>query len=223
MQTLVEAAAHIAQEIERTRQHLVNLEQALDGLKPLITVDAATTTLTFSMSSPAQPIEDLSVVNAQVPAKKKAKAKSKLPVEPISEKISPVKAKGAKVKVVKEEAVVQTPVVAPIKLPSTGAELWLKCIGRKKVTVIQIADAALKKLKLDESAKQVIATRAKAWVYAAAKKGDLIEVGMRDGSKLYQLAPTKDEIPAPSAPAVESAEAVVAVEVAPVAEGGEAA
>ena len=43
MQTLFEAASHIAQEIERTRQHLINLEQALEGLKPLITVDAATT------------------------------------------------------------------------------------------------------------------------------------------------------------------------------------
>ena len=29
MQTLFEAASHIAQEIERTRQHLTNLEQAL--------------------------------------------------------------------------------------------------------------------------------------------------------------------------------------------------
>ena len=45
MQTLVEAASHIAQEIERTRQHLTNLEQALEGLKPLITFDAATTAL----------------------------------------------------------------------------------------------------------------------------------------------------------------------------------
>jgi len=221
MQTLAEAASHIAQEIERTRQHLVNLEQALVGLKPLITVDAALTTLAFAMSSPTQPIEDLSVVNAPTPAKKKAKAK--LPVEPVTEKVSPVKTKVAKVKAVKEETVVPTPVASPIKLPSTGAELWLKCIGSKKVTVIQITDAALKKLKLDDSAKQVIATRAKAWVYAAAKKGDLIEAGMRDGSKLYQLATAKDETPASSPPAVESAEAVKAVEAAPVAEASSAA
>ena len=32
-------ANHIAQEIERTRQHLINLEQALEGLKPLITFE----------------------------------------------------------------------------------------------------------------------------------------------------------------------------------------
>ena len=76
MQTLFEAASHIAQEIERTRQHLTNLEQALEGLKPLITVDSATTTLTYSLSSQAQPVEDLSVVNAEEPAKKKVKSKS---------------------------------------------------------------------------------------------------------------------------------------------------
>ena len=219
MQTLVEAAGQIAQEIERTRLRLSNLEQALDGLKPLISVETATTTLTFAMSAPMQPIEDLSVLN--VPAKKKANPKLK--VESTTGKVSPIETKTAKVKAVKEQAVVQASVVSPVKLPSTGAELWLKCIGSKKVTVIQITDAALKKLKLDDSAKQVIATRAKAWVYAAAKKGDLIEAGMRDGSKLYQLASAKDEIPAPSVPAVESAEAVVAVEVAPVAEGGEVA
>ena len=214
MQTLVEAAGQIAQEIERTRLRLSNLEQALDGLKPLISVETATTTLTFAMSAPMQPIEDLSVVN--VPAKKKANPKLK--VESTTGKVSPIETKTAK-----EQAVVQASVVSPVKLPSTGAELWLKCIGRKKVTVIQIVDAALQKLKLDDSAKQVIATRAKAWVYAAAKKGDLIEAGMRDGSKLYQLTPAKDEIPTPSVPAVESAEAVVAVEFAPVAEGGEVA
>ncbi len=61
MQTLVEAAGQIAQEIERTRLRLSNLEQALDGLKPLISVETATTTLTFAMSAPMQPIEDLSV------------------------------------------------------------------------------------------------------------------------------------------------------------------
>jgi len=214
MQTLVEAAGQIAQEIERTRLRLSNLEQALDGLKPLISVETATTTLTFAMSAPMQPIEDLSVVN--VPVKKKANPKLK--VESTTGKVSPIETKTAK-----EQAVVQASVVSPVKLPSTGAELWLKCIGSKKVTVIQITDAALKKLKLDDSAKQVIATRAKAWVYAAAKKGDLIEAGMRDGSKLYQLATAKDETPASSPPAVESAEAVKAVEAAPVAEASSAA
>ena len=212
MQTLFEAASHIAQEIERTRQHLTNLEQALEGLKPLITVDAATTTLTFSISSQAQPIEDLSVVNAQEPAKKKAK--SKLAVKAKAEK---PKAAG-KAKVTKEPVVQEpVPAVEPIKLPATGAEFWLKCLGRKKSTVAQLADAALKKLKLDVSAKNVLATRAKAWAYMAVKKGDLIEAGMRDGSKLYQLAPVKDDSTGQGAPA---AEPVMVAQDAPAAEVG---
>jgi len=211
MQTLVEAAAHIAQEIDRTRQHLMNLEQALNGLKPLITVDAATTTLTYAMPTQAQPVEDLSVVNAEVSTKKKGK--SKVPVEPITEKVKTAKNKAAKAK-----AEVSAPVMAPTKLPATGAQLWLKCIGRKKVTVAQIADAALKALNLDDAAREVIATRAKAWTYAAAKKGALIEAGMRDGSKLYKVAPAQEENAAQSIQAAEPVEAVEAVEVAPATE-----
>jgi hypothetical protein len=207
MQTLFEAASHIAQEIERTRQHLANLEQALDGLKPLITVDAATTTQVFTITSQAQPVEDLSVVNAEVTTKKKAKSKFS------------VKANAEKPKVTKAKVVVPEPVAEPVKLPATGAALWLKCLGRKKVTVSQLADVALKKLKLDASAKNVIATRAKAWAYSAVKKGDLIEVGMRDGSKLYQLAPVNDESDTQS---LQAAESVVAADDALSAEAGSA-
>jgi len=165
------------------------------------------------MPAQVQPVEDLSVVNADVPAKKKAK--SKVPVEPVTEKGKAVKTKAVKVK-----AEMLAPVIAPTKLPATGADLWLKCIGRKKVTVAQITDTALKTLNLDDSAKEVIATRAKAWTYTAAKKGVLIEAGMREGSKLYQLAPTKDES---SAPSVQAAETVVAVEVAPATEASKPA
>jgi len=216
MQTLVEAAAHIAQEIDRTRQHLKNLEQALDGLKPLITVDAATTTLTYAMPTQAQPVEDLSVVNAEVPAKKKAK--SKVHVEPITEKIKTAKTKAARAK-----AEMSAAVMAPTKLPATGAQLWLKCMGRKKVTVAQITDAALKALNLDDAAREVIATRAKAWTYTAAKKGTLIEAGLRDGSKLYKVASTQEESTAQGVHAVEPvAVAVDAVEVSPVAQASDA-
>ena len=212
MQTLFEAASHIAQEIERTRQHLTNLEQALEGLKPLITVDAATTTLTYSISSQAQPVEDLSVVNAEEPAKKKAKSKS-------SVKAKAEKPKAEKPKATKVQVIVPAPVPAaePVKLPATGAEFWLKCLGRKKATVAQLADAALKKLKLDDSAKNTMTTRAKAWAYSAVKKGDLIEAGMREGSKLYQVAPDKEEGTQPS---IQAAEPVAVAEVAPVAEAG---
>ena len=218
MQTLFEASNHIKQEIERTRQHLTNLEQALEGLKPLVTIDVATTTLTYTVSSQVQPVDDLSVVNADEQAKKKTKPK--LTAKPKAEKTKAVKAKAGEAKVV-------APVLAvePAKLPATGAELWLKCIGRKKVTVAQIADAALKRLKLEESARDVIATRAKAWTYSAAKKGDLIEAGMRDGSKLYQLSTVKDESPlvnVEAADPVEAVEAAKAVDVAPVAEAGKA-
>lgn len=215
MQTLFDAASHIAQEIERTRQHLINLEQALQGLKPLITVDAQTTALTFSMSAQAQQVEDLSVVNAEEPAKKKSKSKSKSKSSIMAKAVTP---KGDKLKVTKSKVVKPTPVpvVESIKLPATGAELWLKCLGRKKATVAQLADAALKRLKLDESAKNVMATRAKAWVYIATKKGTLVVVGDRDGAKLYQLAPLNEggaeQNVAAAEPAV-SAEDALGVEV----------
>ena len=133
-----------------------------------------------------------------------------------------VKTKTAKVKAVKVTAEVAPPVIVAAKLPATGAELWLKCVGSKKVTVAQITDAALKKLKLDDSARAVIATRAKAWAYTAVKKGDLIEAGMRDGSKLFQLAPAKSESPTPSVQAAESVDAEVAVAVTPVAAASDA-
>ena len=206
MQTLFEASNHIKQEIERTRQHLTNLEQALEGLKPLVTIDVATTTLTYTVSSQVQPVDDLSVVNADEQAKKKTKPK--LTAKPKAEKTKAVKAKAGEAKVVAPVLAVEA-----AKLPATGAELWLKCIGRKKVSVSQIADAALTKLKLDDSARSVLTTRAKAWVYAAAKKGDLIAAGTRDGHKLYQLSPVKAEKVAEDAPVSE------AVEVTPVAEG----
>jgi hypothetical protein len=220
MQTLFEAASHIAQEIERTRQHLTNLEQALEGLKPLITVDAATTTLTYSISSQAQTVEDLSVVNAEEPAKKKAKSKSLVKGKVEMPKADAPKTEKSKAK--KEKVVVPAPeplpVAEPVKLPATGGEFWLKCLGRRKATVAQLAEAALKKLKLEDSAKSVMATRAKAWAYTTVKKGDLIEAGMRDGSKLFQLAPAKEESTDQNAQAVP----VVAADDALTAEAGSA-
>ncbi len=221
MQTLVEAATHIAQEIERTRQHLSNLEQALEGLKPLITVEAATATLTFAMPEPTQTVEDLSVVNAETPVKRKRKAKAVVEAPP--EQTKKVKVKAAKVKTSKTPVVEPAPVVEAIKLPATGADLWVKCVGRKKVTVAQITEAALKKLNLDDSAKSVITTRAKAWAYAAVKKGTLVEAGTRDGSKLYQLAPLKTETAVPDPQTAEPAETAAMAEATPVDASGEAA
>jgi len=216
MQTLFEAANHIAQEIERTRQHLMNLEQALEGLKPLITVDAATTTVTYALSSQAQPVEDLSVVNAKVKSKRKTQSKP-------TEEAKPEGAKAAKAKVPKAKAVEAKVAAEPVKLPATGADLWLKCLGRKKVTVAQLADAALKKLKLDDSAREVITTRAKAWTYIATKKGDLVVAGTRDGSKLYQLASVNVESQGQTVQAAGPAEPVETVGVAPAEEASVAA
>lgn len=221
MQTLVEAATHIAQEIERTRQHLSNLEQALEGLKPLITVEVATATLTFAMPEPTQTVEDLSVVNADTSVKRKRKAKAAVEASP--EQAQKGKSKAAKVKASKAPVVEPAPVVEAIKLPATGADLWLKCMGRKKVTVAQITEAALKKLNLDDSAKSVITTRAKAWAYAAVKKGMLVEAGTRDGSKLYQLAPLKNETAVPTSQTAEPVEVNPLADVAPIEVSGEAA
>ena len=216
MQTLFEAANHIAQEIERTRQHLINLEQALEGLKPLITVDAATTTVTYTLASQAQPVEDLSVVNATVKTKRKTKSKPIAEVKPEETKAAKTKVPKAKANKARAVEAMVDAVSVPVKLPATGAELWLKCLGRKKVTVAQLADAALKKLKLDDSAREVITTRAKAWTYIAAKKGALVVAGTRDGSKLYQLASANDATPVPSVPVVAPLEAVEVAPVAPV-------
>jgi hypothetical protein len=168
---------------------LTNLEQALDGLKPLITVDAATTTLTYTLSSQAQPVEDLSVVNA-APAKRRGRAK--LAAKPKAEKIKAIKPRAKKTKVAAADVAAET-VTESVKLPSTGSKLWLKCLGRKKLTVAQITDAALTKLKLEDSAREVITSRAKAWTYAAVKKGLVVIAGTRNGSKLYQAASAKDD------------------------------
>jgi len=212
MQTLFEAANHIAQEIERTRQHLMNLEQALEGLKPLITVDAATTTVTYTIASQAQPVEDLSVVNATVKTKRKTRSKPTEAAQPETAKAKTTKvAKAKAAKAQAGQATVAAKSAKPVKLPATGAELWLKCLGRKKVTVAQLAEAALKKLELDDSARDVITSRAKAWAYIATKKGALVVVGTRDGSKLYQLAPANVEGP------VQDVQAVTPVETADVA------
>ena len=220
MQTLVEAASHIAQEIERTRQHLLNLEQALEGLKPLITLDAATATLTFAMPTSAQPIEDLSVINAEATFKKR-KSQSTFKNQPAENKAG--RPKGAKANAANTNIVRSTDVTAPVKLPATGSGLWLKCLGRKKLTIGQLTDAALKRLSLNDSAKEVIFSRAKTWIYSALKKGVLTDAGVRDGTRLYQMAPVKAQTSVASEQTSGPVQASQSVEAIPVAEGGKAA
>ncbi len=223
MQTLVEAASHIAQEIERTRQHLLNLEQALEGLKPLITLDAATATLTFAMPTSAQPIEDLSVINAEATFKKR-KSQSTFKNQPAENRAGrPKGAKANTANTANTNVVRSTDVTAPVKLPATGSGLWLKCLGRKKLTIGQLTDAALKRLSLDDSAKEVIFSRAKTWIYTALKKGVLIDAGIRDGTRLYQMAPIKAQTAVASEQTSGSAQASQTVEATSVEEGAKAA
>lgn len=83
MQTLIEAASQISQEIERTRQRLANLEQALEGLRPLISFESSASVLPFVKSSPIQTVEDVFVVMQVEPevaaAQPKTTAKAKSP------------------------------------------------------------------------------------------------------------------------------------------------
>jgi hypothetical protein len=210
MQTLLEAASHIAQEIERTRQHLTNLEHALQGLRPLITIDADTTALSFTATPPAQAVEDASIVSADVTAGKVVKPK---PVaKPKSKQKSEQKVKSAKAEtgVIKpvQPKVEAKPVsktlasnkstartnaqpAKTIAVPSTGAELWLSCLGRKKLSTTELIDEALKKLDLDANSRFVIANRARTWLNASVKSGLVIAAGTRDGTNLYKRAVTQ--------------------------------
>ncbi|WP_293603305.1 hypothetical protein [Polaromonas sp. UBA4122] len=168
MQPLLEAASHITQEIERTRQRLANLEQALEGLRPLITLEAATAAVPYTATTRTEHVEDISFVLAQVSADEIIKPKH----------VTKTKAKPGKG-------------AQPAKLPSTGTELWLSCLARKKLSLGELVDEALKKLDLDETAREVITNRAGAWLYAAINKGVLIPAGTRDGHKLYKRVPSK--------------------------------
>jgi hypothetical protein len=183
MQTLVEAASHIAQEIERTRQHLTNLEQALQGLRPLITIDAATTALPFTATPAVQTVEDASIVNTKGSVEKVVKPKSIAKVKSVIKRpMQKIKSAKVKTKSLPTESV---------KLPSTGAELWLNCLGRKKLSTAELIEEAMKKLDLDASARVVIANRARAWLNASAKSGAVIVAGTRDGTNLFKRAVEK--------------------------------
>jgi hypothetical protein len=162
MQSVLEAASHIAQEIEKTRQHLANLEQALQGLRPLITLEAPINALNYSEPVAMETVEDVSIV---APARKKrasakAKAKGKLTAKPAAESSS---------------------------IPATGASLWLKALGRKRLTLDQTTERALSLLKLGGNSKSVIGNRAGAWLNGAVKKGLVSASLNKDGLKIYQV------------------------------------
>lgn len=71
-------------------------------------------------------------------------------------------------------------------LPATGSEFWFGVLGRGKKTMNGIVEGALKKLKLDDSARKVIAARATSWLYPAIKAGTVVPAGQRGDHKAYR-------------------------------------
>ncbi len=195
MQSVLEAANHISQEIEKTRQRLTSLEQALQGLRPLITLDAPNNALSYSEPIPMGTVEDASMVvpapkkKASVKAKTKPKAKvqAKLKGESDSE---PAQITDAVAEVPPETAVANTsePVAPPSSIPATGVKLWLKVLGRKKLTLDQMTQDALKSLQVGGDAKAAIRNRAGAWLHVAVKKGQVSADVNATGLKVYQVA-----------------------------------
>ncbi len=173
MQTLFDAANQIAQEIERTRQHLANLEQALAGLKPLIGMDSAASTpaLPYGAPSAAHTVEDVSIVQAHV-----------INAETVKPKPSKTHSKTRAKAKLSKPALRNTAKT----LPATGTAFWLGCFGRKNMGLEEVLDVALQKLELDESARAALKNRANTWIYGAVRKGSLQAVSARDGRKLYQ-------------------------------------
>jgi len=73
-------------------------------------------------------------------------------------------------------------------LPATGSEFWFGVLGSSKKTMNDIVDGALKKLKLDDSARKVILARATSWLYPAIKAGTIKPAGKKGDLKAYQVA-----------------------------------
>ncbi len=161
MQPLIEAAAVIAQEIERTRQHLAKLELALHGLQPLITIDVSPATLLYTSTGDGQTVEDASMV-------------------PVKE----VKAKGRRA-ATKSAAKKHVPEAHAV--PKTGAALWKKALGRKKQSLDEFVTVALSELALDEGSRATLKNRAAAWLHASVKSGIVASTAGRDGKNRYQI------------------------------------
>ena len=142
MQTIMDAASHIAEEIERTRLHLANLEQALEGLKPLLTIDVSSTTLTYSQVNETQPVEDAFIVQKAKPKAKAAKPRKAQPVQPETAATTagtPVGDKKPKVSLKPKAGIAgqETPAdTSPAKAePKTEPEVTPKAKAKAKVKV----------------------------------------------------------------------------------------
>lgn len=190
MQTLYEAASHIAQEIERTRQHLAHLEQALEGLRPLITIDAATNALPYTKSQAVQTVSDVAILvdedDGIVASKPARKTKLARKTRAVRKSAAAKPAKVAKaVRAVKANKAAMTAGAGAI--PKTGAEVWLRALGRGKVALDGVISNVISALALDSSARPVIRNRAGAWLYSAVKNGSVKSTTGKDGNKLYQV------------------------------------
>lgn len=178
----MDAASHIAEEIERTRLHLANLEQALEGLKPLMTIDVSMTTLSYRQVGEVLPVEDAFIVHATKTKTKAARAPKAV------KRVAKVEPK-ATIKVdVANKSKPHSAAAKPAGIASTGATFWMKCAGRKAFSSGDLTDAALAQLSLDASAKGILANRARAWITASLKQGVLLTAGTRDGINLYKRA-----------------------------------
>ena len=137
-------------------------------------IDVASPTLGYSV---AQPVQDVSfvharVINAETVNPKRAEKSDKTRVK--------VKAKST------DKLPRASKIANPKRLPATDTAFWQACFGRKNLGLADLVDTALNQLALDASARDVIKTRASAWLYGAVRKGVIKAVTTRDGKKLYQ-------------------------------------
>jgi len=160
MQTLYEAASHIALEIERTKQHLHVLEQALEGLRPLVNRAAPAQALPYAKQAGAAAVQDVAVL------------------EPRTARALPVRSKSGRRKLPEKASA----------LPKTGAQVWEAALGRKKSSLDDVVNQAIVDLQLTPASRSVLRNRAGAWLFAAARK-DAVKISVgKSGKKLYQLA-----------------------------------
>jgi hypothetical protein len=176
MQPLIEAAAVIAQEIERTRQHLAKLELALHGLQPLITIDVSPAKLLYTSTGDDQTVEDASMV----PVKEVKSKGRRATTGPKTKAKSPTTGKPTKTAAKKHAPESQA-------IPKTGAVLWKKAIGRKKLSLDEFVTVALGELSLGEESRVQLKNRAAAWLHASVKNGVVESTVGRDGKNRYQV------------------------------------
>lgn len=204
MQPVLDAAAHLADEIARTRSHLSVLESALDGMKPLLSrmdPQVVQKALGFSGLNGAARRLDAGVVDVvdiapaaadATPALAHSVVEAAMPesaASPAPQRRTKRAKSKASAKRVQVKALVKNAAQAA-KLPATGTEFWLACMGKRKLTVNEIVDKALAKLSLPAEARPTLYNRLNAWLYPKVKTGELFSPGDKDGIKQYQVVQT---------------------------------